>query len=208
MIWIKHFLAYLLVFSNINFSNEIVSTNPLDNILKELSDMNQNIEQMKESMTDTLNVIFSELNGISKKLDAKYPSKMMRTRGLKPKSVVYSSDNTETEDDDMTRKQAGETVNQRMARQCQIAMNPINKNLQFTVECEDDYEDKKLPTLDFKIWQEKDGKINHTYYQKEMKSPYLIMARSAAPQAQKIQILSNELTRRLLNINRQENEQE
>ena len=99
------------------------------------------------------------------------------------KKFKYSK---EAEEDDKTRKLAGETVNQRMARICQIAMNSINKNLQFTVECEDDYEDKKLPTLDFKIWQEKDGKINHTYYQKEMKSPYLIMARSAAPQTQKI----------------------
>ena len=121
------------------------------------------------------------------------------------KKFKYSK---EAEEDDKTRKLAGETVNQRMARICQIAMNSINKNLQFTVESEDDYEDKKLPTLDFKIWQEKDGKINHTYYQKEMKSPYLIMARSAAPQTQKIQILSNELTRRLLNINRQEIGQE
>ena len=116
--------------------------------------------------------------------------------------------NKETEQDDKTRSLAGETTNQRMARKCQIAMNSINKNLQFTVECEDDYGDKKLPTLDFKIWQDKNGKINHTYYQKEMKSPYLLMARSAAPQTQKMQILSNELTRRLLNINKQENGQE
>ena len=63
--------------------------------------MNQSIEEMKEGMTDTMNVIFSQLNGISKKLDAKFPNKMMRTRGLKPKSVVYSSDETEPEDEDM-----------------------------------------------------------------------------------------------------------
>ena len=121
------------------------------------------------------------------------------------KKFVYCQD---TELEDKTRKLAGETTNQRMARHCQVAMNSINPNLEFTVECEDDFADKKLPTLDFKIWQDKKGRINHTYYQKEMKTPFLIMARSAAPLQQKHQVLSNELTRRLLNINRQENKQE
>ena len=68
-------------------------------------------------------------------------------------------------------------------------MNSKNKDLEFTVECEDDFPDKKLPTLDFKLWQEPDGKINHTYYQKEMKTPLVIMARSGVSTQQKIQIL-------------------
>ena len=88
----------------------------------------------------------------------------------------------ETLEDDKTRKLAGETVNQRMARHCLVAMNSINKNLKFTVECEDDYENKKLPTLDFQLWQDKNGKINHTYFQKPLKTPFIIMARSATPQ--------------------------
>ena len=113
----------------------------------------------------------------------------------------------EQEKDDMTRKQSGETDNQRMARLCLVAMNAINDDLEFTVECEDDFEDKKLPTLDFQIWQDKNGVVNHTYYQKPMKTPLIIMARSATPNQQKIQILSNELTRRLLNVNKNMNEQ-
>ena len=65
-----------------------------------------------------------------------------------------------------------------------------------------------MPTLDFTIWQDKNGRLNHSYYQKAMKTPYIVMARSAAPQQQKIQVLSNEVTRRLLNINKKENTQQ
>ena len=78
-----------------------------------------------------------------------------------------------------------EAVNQRMARVCLEAMNSINKNLEFIVECQEDFPDQTLPTLDFKIWVDKTGKINHTYFQKNMKTPLIIMARSATPQQQK-----------------------
>ena len=55
-------------------------------------------------------------------------------------------------------------------------MNSINANLKFTVETEDDFKDKKLPTLGFGMWQEKDGIINYTYFQKEIKTPFVIMS--------------------------------
>ena len=122
----------------------------------------------------------------------------------KDKKFTYCS---EQEKEDKLRKEGGETDNQRMARLCLVAMNDINSDLEFTVECEDDFLDKKLPTLDFQLWQDKNGVVNHTYYQKPMKTPLVIMARSATPNQQKIQILSNELTRRLLNVNKNMNEQ-
>ena len=80
-------------------------------------------------------------------------------------------------------------------------MNSINRDLEFTVETPEDFEQEKLPTLDFKIWQEKDGTINHTYFQKPIKTPFVVMARSGMSSQQKIQILANELTRRISNIN-------
>ena len=54
-------------------------------------------------------------------------------------------------------------------------------------------------TLDFTYWQE-EGKILHEYYEKSMKTPLVIMKRSAMCQSQKISILTNELIRRLSNI--------
>ena len=87
-----------------------------------------------------------------------------------------------------------------MARICQPAMNAINIDLKFTVETPEDYPDKRLPTLDFLIWFE-NFLINHTYYQKPMKSPFLIMNRSAMGDHQRAAILANELVRRLSNVN-------
>ena len=63
----------------------------------------------------------------------------------------------------------------------------------------EDFENERLPTLDFSLWM-KDGLITHTYYQKEMKTPYVIMERSAMGIKQKMEILSNELNRRLTNV--------
>ena len=107
----------------------------------------------------------------------------------------------QAEIEDKIKKQEGESTNQRMARICLPAMNSVNPNLEFTVEAPEDFEQERLPTLDFTLWQEKDGTINHSYFQKEVKTPYVIMARSGMAVQQKIQILSNELTRRIGNIN-------
>ena len=49
------------------------------------------------------------------------------------------------------------------------------------------------------MWLEPDG-IKHSYYQKPMKTPLVLMERSAMAFQQKIQILTNELNRRLSNI--------
>ena len=109
----------------------------------------------------------------------------------------------EAELEDARLEKMGESKNQRMARVCQPAMNSINPDLVFTVESQEDFEKERLPTLDFEIWQMEDGTLNHSYFQKQMKTPYVIMARSAMPIQQKIQILGNELTRRLSNVNKE-----
>ena len=72
----------------------------------------------------------------------------------------------------------GESRKKRMARITVEAMNSINIDLEFTVEYEEECSNERLPTLDFAIWQEKDGQITHSYFQKEMKTPLVIMARS------------------------------
>ena len=88
-----------------------------------------------------------------------------------------------------------------MARIFLTLMNSINSDLEFTVETPEDFEQEKLPTLDFKIWQETDGTINHSYFQKPIKTPFVVMSRSGMSNQQKIQILAKELTRRISNIN-------
>ena len=52
------------------------------------------------------------------------------------------------------KEEEGETDCQRMARVCLPCMNALNPDLVFTVECEDDFPEKRLPTLDFYLWVE------------------------------------------------------
>ena len=59
--------------------------------------------------------------------------------------------------------------NVRMAKVClTTAMNSINKDLKFTTEAPEDFDNNRLPTLDFMIWMV-DGMIYHTYFEKPMK---------------------------------------
>ena len=101
--------------------------------------------------------------------------------------------------EDIKKEKNGESRNEFMGRVCIEAMQSINKDLKFTTESQENFETERLPTLDFELWLEK-GKIHHSYYQKPMKTPYILMARSAMSYQQKMQINSNELTRRLSNI--------
>merc|ERR1712208_18216 len=86
------------------------------------------------------------------------------------------------------------------ARVCVKAMNSVNKDLKFTTESQEDFQQERLPTLDFEMWLDNKMEIGHSYYQKPMKTPYVLMERSAMSYHQKYQILSNEMCRRLSNI--------
>ena len=119
--------------------------------------------------------------------------------------IRFSKDNKrfeyseEAKKEDQERRIQGESKNGRMARVCQQAMNSVNEDLQFTVEVPEDFENEKLPTLDFSLWME-NGLLVHTYYQKSMKTPFVVMERSAMGSKQKMEILSNEVVRRLTNV--------
>ena len=67
-------------------------------------------------------------------------------------------------------------------------------------ETADDYENKRLPTLEFSFNLTEEGFLTHTYFQKPMKTPFILMERSAMGDQQKYAILSNELIRRLSTI--------
>ena len=62
---------------------------------------------------------------------------MIRTEGAKKEDLLLNEDN-----------------NTRMARICHPLMNAINRDLVFTVEVPEEFDDDKLPTLDTKIWLE------------------------------------------------------
>ena len=119
--------------------------------------------------------------------------------------MIYVDENKKFEykdewkQEDEVLKSKGETTNQRMARVCKDAMKSMNPDLTFTTESQEDFPTERLPTLDFEMWLE-NNIIKHSYFQKAMKTPFVIMERSGMARHQKYQILSNELIRRLSNI--------
>ena len=76
------------------------------------------------------------------------------------------------------------------------AMNDICEDLEFTMELDRDFEDNKLPTLSFTLYTNSEG-LSHSYYEKSMKNQTLVMSRSALGRQQIMNIMSNELIRRL-----------
>ena len=87
----------------------------------------------------------------------------------------------------------------RIAEICLPAMNTVNPNLKFTVETAYDFPDQRLATLDFAV-EEVRGIIHYTYFQKSMKTPLVLMAKSAMGKQQKYSIMTNELIRRMSNV--------
>jgi hypothetical protein len=85
------------------------------------------------------------------------------------------------------RKEMHETSNARMVRVCLPAINTINEDLVFTAEIPEEFKDHKLPTLDFYLWLARSGLLNHSYFQKDMKTPLVIMERSAMSTNQALQ---------------------
>ena len=73
---------------------------------------------------------------------------------------------------------------------------------------EEDFKEKRLPTLDFSLWLKQGGEISHSYYEKEMRSQVMLERDSAMSTKQKITIQANELTRRLYNINEEDTDLE
>ena len=114
--------------------------------------------------------------------------------------------NEAAEREDMERMKDGEEDDEFMARLCLKAMNHINEDITFTTEVASEFSNKKLPTLDLNLRMRENFTITHTYFEKSMKSQKLIEKDSAMTQRQKYSILSNELTRRLYNIDEEDDE--
>ena len=97
----------------------------------------------------------------------------------------------------------GESSTRRTANEMKKAMESINGDLKFEMELEEDFEDNKLPTLDFSMRlarsQDGPGQIWYDFYEKPMNTKYCIMEKSAMAERSKISSLSQDLIRRLQN---------
>ena len=58
--------------------------------------------------------------------------------------------------EDLEMRSKGESRDKRMIRICLPVANQINKDLEFTAEAAEEFENQRLPTLDFEPWLEGD----------------------------------------------------
>ena len=80
-----------------------------------------------------------------------------------------------------------------------VILNSMNETLtflKFTKEVPEDFEDKKLPTLDLKIWL-RDGRLWYQFFEKIMSNNVVIQEKSALSESVKIASLTEHVTRRL-----------
>ena len=75
-------------------------------------------------------------------------------------------------------------------------MNSVNEDLDFTMELSKDFEDQRLPTLSFSLWEGEKG-LEHSYFEKSMRNQTLVVERTAMGRHSIMNIMSNELIRRL-----------
>ena len=96
-------LSSLVLVSPSLVCQAVVASSSLDRLAAQVSTLSQNMDQMKESLTAGLAGIVSQLAGISHKLDAKLPVRVVRTRGglTGARNVVYTSDDNQEEEEDM-----------------------------------------------------------------------------------------------------------
>ena len=133
----------------------------------------------------------------------------------KEKRFTYKVD-WEKEDNEKEKK-GEEDDTKRTAREMRKAMDSVFQNIKFETELEQDFEEKKLPTLDLEIWfeereerKEVEGrrKIIYRFYEKPMNTPYSIMKASAMPEGGKIASLSQDVVRRMQNTSEMLGQQE
>ena len=102
----------------------------------------------------------------------------------------------------------GESNTRRSAIEMRYAMNSIFPGIEFTIELEEDFPNRRLPTLDCEVWTRPDQMLDFSFYEKPMNSKYCILDRSAMAEKSKISILSNELVRRMSKTSTEVSQQE
>ena len=75
----------------------------------------------------------------------------------------------------------------------------VEDYLRFTMETGEDYRDQWLPTLDMSLYVSEDNKVLYRFYEKPTASNITVQKRTAMGEDSKLQIVSNDLVRRLQN---------
>ena len=96
---------------------------------------------------------------------------------------------------------AGLSPTKRTANALIASMNDVMSFLHFTQEIGEDFLDRKLPSLDTKVWVEGLA-ILFEFFEKTMSSNLVVHAKSALSEEVKLSSLAEETARRLRNTSR------
>ena len=85
--------------------------------------------------------------------------------------------------------------------------------LKFTVDLPEDNKDGRCPMLDLKVWTDNNGEdgvcqIRHTFFEKEISAPLVFHSRASHSWRMKIVVLSEEMRRRMRNMDSNHNQEE
>ena len=94
---------------------------------------------------------------------------------------------------------AGRTLLDITVEALRLSMQGVADYLEFTYETGQDYEDAWLPTLDTNLWVSPTNQVMYKYFEKPTTTNTTLRMTTAMAENAKIQCLSNDLVRRLLN---------
>ena len=90
-----------------------------------------------------------------------------------------------------------------LERTCEIVRQSLNKIypfLNFTIESASDFSDKRLPTLDFKIWVSEGNVILYTFFEKPTCANQMLHRHTALSENTKMATINSEIVRRMMNV--------
>ena len=90
-----------------------------------------------------------------------------------------------------------------LERTCDIlkeSMNKVFSFLNFNIESALDFDDKRLPTLDFKIWVTTENQIMYTFFEKPTSSNQMLHRNTALLENQKVSNMTSEVIRRMMHV--------
>ena len=95
-------------------------------------------------------------------------------------------------------KYKGEEQDKKMFEEIKNIGNNIHTSIQLETDYPMNYEDKKVPILDVKVWIDEDGNVLHEYFAKPISSKAVIQQKSAMPLREKRKILTQDILRIIL----------
>ena len=90
-----------------------------------------------------------------------------------------------------------------LERTCELVRQSLNKIypfLNFTIESALDFEDQRLPTLDFKLWVSEGNQIMYTFFEKPTSSNQMLHRQTALSENTKMATINSEIVRRMMNV--------